>query len=165
MSRRIMTTPACWLTCTSKSTPTWKPHRTIPRRPQSPNLADNPQAPVELSRVRRGGRPWPDCPSAPVRRGEIGNGRPDLKCPRSVWRGRPKPIQHNVGELYALRRAASGVHLPNAKRLNAYNTHYVRPPLFGLAGCGAQGCAFCCQPHSRSSANTVPNLSTVLASS
>ncbi len=39
-------------------------------------------------------------------RGYVGNGRPEQPCPRSVSAGRPKPTQHNVGELCETRRSA-----------------------------------------------------------
>ncbi|WP_038235221.1 hypothetical protein [Xenorhabdus szentirmaii] len=55
------------------------------------------------------------------------------------------------------------VHLNTVQRLTSHNTHYVRPPLISAAGRGAQGCAFCCQPLSPSSANTALNLNTGLA--
>ncbi|WP_426578134.1 hypothetical protein ACP179_10195 [Xenorhabdus stockiae] len=36
----------------------------------------------------------------------MGNGRPEQPCLRSVSAGRPKPTQHNVGELCETRRSA-----------------------------------------------------------
>ncbi|WP_139217011.1 hypothetical protein [Xenorhabdus mauleonii] len=44
---------------------------------------------------------------------------------------------------------------PQKHRAAAHIAQYtlcLAPPLIGIAGCGAQGCAFCCKPLSRSSA-------------
>ncbi|PHM35998.1 hypothetical protein Xmau_04399 [Xenorhabdus mauleonii] len=91
-------------------------------------MADNLTVPVEFAGFGAGadrGRTarWHRC-----LRGYVGNGRPEQRYPRLVGAGRPKPTQHNVGELYARCRVASGVQLPNAQRLHAYNTHYVLRP-------------------------------------
>ncbi|MEQ1977409.1 hypothetical protein, partial [Xenorhabdus sp. SGI240] len=68
-------------------------------------------------------------------RGYVGHGRPEQCRPRSVSAGRPKPTQHNVGELYATHRAATQPASGIVERFAAYNTHYVlRPRLSASQG-------------------------------
>ncbi|MCC8367290.1 hypothetical protein J8V57_13600 [Xenorhabdus sp. PB61.4] len=82
-------------------------HRKIRSRPNDTEPADSLLVPVKFAGNGVGadrGRTarWPQ-----RLRGYVGNGRPAQSCPQSVRAGRPKPTQHNVGELYATHRAAS----------------------------------------------------------